>query len=266
VAGRKGAEPHPVLHRYREMPAPADRFEADPFVVREGDRWWLFYEELPYATRVGRIAVREMGPRGPVGEPHVVLDPPTHLSYPFVFRHEGEWYLMPESNASKRLETWRATEFPWRWEPHKVLLDPFDGVDATLHQHSDGHWYLFANMGEPGISYDEELHLFVADSPFGPFMPHPENPVVADVRRARMAGRLFRSGGDLIRPAQRCAPLYGAGVVLHVVEELSPTTYRERVVQELSPTWDPSLIGLHSINAQDGLSVIDLQRASRIPS
>ena len=264
--GREGTEPHPVLHRYHEMRPPAGRFEADPFVVRDGERWWMFYEDFPYATRVGRIAVREMGPKGPVGEPRVVLDPPTHLSYPFVFRHEGEWYLMPESNASKRLETFRATEFPWRWEPYKVLLDPFDGVDATLHHHSDGRWYLFANMGEPGISYDEELHLFVADSPFGPFTPHPENPVVADVRSARMAGRIFRSGTDLVRPAQRCAPWYGAGLVLNVVEELSPTTYRERMVQELSPTWDPSLIGLHSINADGGLSVIDLQRAIRVPS
>ncbi len=264
--GREGAEPHAVLHRYREIIPPADRFEADPFVVRDGERWWMFYEEFPWATRRGRIAVREVSHRGPVAETRVVLDLPTHLSYPFVFRHEGEWYLMPESNQSKRLELYRAVEFPWRWESHATLLDPFDGVDATLHRHTDGRWYLFANLGEPGISYDEELHLFVADSPFGPFAAHPENPVVADVRRARMAGRLFESGGELVRPAQRCAPLYGAGLVLHVVEELSPVTYRERVVQELSPAWDQSLVGVHTINAEDGLSVIDLQRAIRIPS
>ena len=263
---RAGSAPHTVLHRYRELVSPPDRFEADPFVVRDGERWWMFYEEFPWASRRGRIAVREMGPRGPVGEPRVVLDPPTHLSYPFVFRHEDQWYLMPESNESKRLDIYRATEFPWSWEPHATLLDPFDGVDATLHKHSDGRWYLFANLGEPGISYDEELHLFFSDSPFGPFSPHPENPVVADVRRARMAGRLFESGGALMRPAQRCAPLYGAGLVLHVVEELSPSAYRERVVQELSPTWNDSLVGLHTINAQDGLSVIDLQRAVRIQS
>lgn len=266
ASGKKGAAPHTVLHRYRELPPPSDRFEADPFVVREGERWWMFYEEFPWATRRGRIAVREMGPGGPVGEAKVILEPPTHLSYPFVFRHEDQWYLMPESNESKRLDIYRATDFPWSWERHATLLDPFDGVDATLHRHSDGRWYLFANLGEPGISYDEELHIFVSDSPFGPFSPHPENPVVADVRRARMAGRLYQSGGQLIRPAQRCAPLYGSGLVLHVVEELSPAAYRERVVQELSPTWNDSLVGLHTINAEDGLSVIDLQRAVRINS
>jgi hypothetical protein len=137
-------------------------------------------------------------------------------------------------------------------------------VDATLHHHTDGRWYLFASIADIGITHDEELHLFVADTPFGPFTAHPENPLVADVRRARMAGQLFRHDGRLIRPAQRCAPLYGSGITMHVIEELSPTAYRERPVQQLGPTWDPRFLGLHTINAQDGLSVIDLLRLDRI--
>ena len=262
--GKRGAVPHDALYQYRELRPPADRFWADPFVVRDDDRWWMFFEELVFSNPVGRIAAWEMGPQGPIGEAAIVLDPPYHLSYPFVFHWEGEWYMLPESQASLRLELYRATEFPLKWELDRVLLDPFDGVDATLHRHTDGRWYLFASIADVGITYDEELHLFVADTPFGPFTPHPENPLVADVRRARMAGRLFQHGSQLIRPAQCCAPLYGSGITLHVIDELSPTTYRERPIQRLGPTWDPRFLGLHTINAQDGLSVIDLLRLDRI--
>lgn len=263
--GRQGAVPHDALYQYRELRPPADRFWADPFVVRQGDRWWMFFEELVFSNPVGRIAAWEMGPKGPIGDAAVVLERPYHLSYPFVFRWEGEWYMLPESQAALRLELYRATDFPLQWELDRVLLDPFDGVDATLHQHTDGRWYLFASIADVGITHDEELHLFVADTPFGPFAPHPENPLVADVRRARMAGRLFHHGNRLIRPAQCCAPIYGSGITMHVVDELSPTTYRERPVQQLGPTWDPRFLGLHTINAQDGLSVIDLLRLDRIP-
>lgn len=260
----RGSSPHPVFHRYRELRSPADRFWADPFAVRDGERWWMFFEELEYRNPVGRILVVEMDRDGPVAAPRVALELEHHLSYPFVFRHEGCWYMLPECVASGRLTLWRAERFPDQWVEDRVLIEPFNGVDATLHHHTDGRWYLFTSIADAGISYDEELHLFVAPSPFGPFTPHPENPVVADVRRARMAGRLFREGERLYRPAQCCVPTYGSAVALHEVEELGPDTYRERLVQELHPDWSPAHVGLHTLNADDGLSVIDLLRADRI--
>lgn len=264
ASGKQGAVPHDTLYQYRELRPPADRFWADPFVVRHGENLWMFFEELIFSNPVGRISAWQMGPKGPIGDPVVVLERPYHLSYPFVFQVDGQWYMLPESQAALRLELYRATEFPHAWELDQVLMDPFNGVDATLHQHTDGRWYLFTSIADVGITYDEELHLFVADSPRGPFVPHPGNPLVADVRRARMAGRLFRHGSQLIRPAQCCAPLYGSGLTLHVVEELSPATYRERPLEQVAPAWDPRFIGLHTINAQDGLSVIDLLRLDRI--
>lgn len=262
--GERGQVPHDALYQYRELRPPADRFWADPFVARSGDSLWMFFEELVFAQPVGRIAAWQMGPSGPIGQPVVVLERPYHLSYPFVFPWEGQWFMIPESQAALRLELYRATDFPGGWELDRVLLEPFNGVDATLHQHTDGRWYLFTSIADTGISHDEELHLFIADSPFGPFTPHPDNPLVADVRRARMAGRLFWHRGRLIRPAQCCAPIYGSGITMNVIDELSPSTYRERPVQRLDPAWDARFMGLHTINAEGGLSVIDLLRLDRI--
>ncbi|HEX6644006.1 MAG TPA: hypothetical protein VF037_04980 [Gemmatimonadales bacterium] len=261
VRGVTGDTPHGVMHRYREIVPPADRFWADPFIVRDGERWWMFFEELIYAGNRGTIAVWEMGPSGPVGAPATALETDCHLSYPQVFRIGDSWYMIPETNKRRRIELYRADRFPHGWTLDRVLVDGIDAVDATLLEHA-GRWYLFTSIGEPGIDRTEELHILVSDGPFGPFTPHPENPVVADVRRARMGGQFFRHRGRLYRPAQIGVPVYGGGMTVHEVLELSPERYAERVVHEILPAWGPGLIGTHTINAADGISVIDLLRAA----
>ena len=103
----------------------------------------------------------------------------------------------------------------------------------------------------------------MAPHPFGPFAPHPANPLATDLRSTRMAGRFFHAGGRLYRPAQCGVPFYGAGLAVCEVLELSATSYRERVVRRLRPEWDKTLLGTHTLNAAEGLSVIDLLRLVR---
>ena len=256
-------DPHGVLHRYREIPTPKDRYWADPFVVQDGSRWWMFFEELRYASGRGEIAVWEMGPKGPIGAPRLILERPYHLSYPQVFQYQGRWYMLPETEAAGRVELYVAEEFPHQWSLHSTLMDGARIVDATLLEHED-HWYLFASEGTDEIEPGEELSAFVGPTPLGPFTRHPANPLVTDVRRARMAGRFFHSGNALFRPAQRCVPRYGAGIVVHEVLELTPDRYQERVTHELHPRWSRGMVGFHTINCSAGLSVIDSLRLARL--
>ena len=54
-----------------------------------------------------------------------------HMSYPFVFRWEDAWYMIPQTGANRTVELWRATDFPEQWELERVLLADVDAVDAT---------------------------------------------------------------------------------------------------------------------------------------
>lgn len=56
-----------------------------------------------------------------------------------------------------------------------------------------------------------DLELFVADSPLGPWQPHPLSPVQRQGRAAgaRMAGRLALHNGRLHRFGQDCGQTYG---------------------------------------------------------
>jgi hypothetical protein len=80
---------------WRRLPDDGARFYADPFVFQHKGRMWLFVEEFPYATNKAIVSVVEMGPDGPRGTPHAVLERPGHLSYPFVFEHGGAVWMIP---------------------------------------------------------------------------------------------------------------------------------------------------------------------------
>lgn len=241
---RHGAKPidpaAPRLSGMRELPCPQGHFYADPMLHRHEGRTWLLVEDFDYRRGKGCLVALPWDADRPPGPPQTVLDLDVHLSYPFVFEWRGDTYLVPESANAQRVSLYRARRFPDRWELVCDLLQGNRAVDATLREH-EGRWYLFAKICGAGGGTLDELFLFHADTPMGPFRPHPANPLISDVRRARPAGRLFQHAGRLIRPSQDCARSYGNALVFNQVLELSARHYREQMLGRLAPDWAPGL-------------------------
>lgn len=238
------------------VPMPADRWYADPFLVPDGRRLWLFFEDADRATGKGVIRCSEVRPDGTVGESHVALERDYHLSYPLVFQRGGEWYMLPETSAHRTVELFRAVEFPWRWKLEKVLLAGMKVVDATLLDHA-GRLWLFAGVGEAGGSANEELFVFHADALEGVWHPHPQNPVVSDRAHARPAGPFFTEAGVLYRPGQDCSITYGSAFWIHRVDQLDEHGYRETPVRRVEASWYPGLNATHTIHRAGGFDAID---------
>lgn len=237
---------------------------ADPFPVYRDGRFYVFLEEFGGDLPHGHLSVLELARDGTASVPRPILRDQHHISHPFVFTWKGQDFLVPETRSTRRIELYRARQFPHAWRLEDVLLDREGAVDATLFQHHD-RWWMFVNRSPESFTPpDVELHLYWALTPMGPWSPHPLNPVVTDVRRARPAGRLFRSGRHLIRPGQDCSLRYGGAIVLNEVIELDPKRYRERPFARIEPTWAPNLVGTHTLNADRGLTVVDgLRREPR---
>lgn len=273
VALRRAVEPldpeRPMVGAVRCLVAPDHSYWADPFLLGAEGRQFVFVEEYALHDRRGVIACLELLQDGRARRLGIAIDEAHHVSYPQVFRHEGCWYLTLESGAARCVRLYRATAFPLRWEPVVDLLGDCVCVDPTLHFH-DRYWYLFASMSECDSGTCDELFLFISDTLTGPYLPHPCNPVVRNVRRARPAGALFFNAGRLIRPAQDCAPSYGAAVVFNEVLELTPTRYRERPLARLDAAWMPDADGCHTYSCSEDGEVLDARGqppppAMRIP-
>jgi hypothetical protein len=142
------------------------------------------------------------------------------------------------------------------WRKAALLLENVAASDATLHAHDD-RWWMFVNIRHDGFSGSDELFLFHARSPFGPWTAHPRNPIKSDVRPARSAGRLFYHGDRLIRTAQDRSGDYGGALLLCEVQELTTTSYREAVLKRLDPGWLAGNRGFHTLSFSNRLEVID---------
>ena len=244
------------LEGFHRLVPPKDRFWADPFPIEVNGRYYIFFEELPFAAGKAHISVVEVDRSGRVSDPVPVLVRDYHLSYPFLVQEGGALYMIPETAHNHAIEAYRCVEFPHKWKLAKVLVPGVWCADATMHRAPEG-WWMFASFGADGGEVNDELHLFHSDRLLGEWKPHRANPVRSDVRGARPAGRLFRQGDALYRPGQVCTPIYGAGIALHRVTRLDEREYAEEEVRRIVPAGREGVLGMHTINRAGSLSVTD---------
>ena len=255
---KKGNDIATSMFRYKKMVPPKTAFWADPCVVFENNKYYIFLEELIYKTNKGHISVIEIQPNGQYGKPQIVLDKTYHLSYPFVFKDGDDWYMTPESADNSTIELYRCTGFPYKWEFVMNLMENVYACDPTIYI-KDGKYWLFANMrAYEGASTSDELYLFYSDHLLtSKWKSHPLNPIVSDTKRARPAGRLFMQNNNLYRPSQDCSGKYGNAININHVVKMDEENYEEVVVNRIEANWDKKITRTHSLSSSNGLTVID---------
>lgn len=251
-----------TFYDFKSMLPPRDRFWADPFPVEKEGAYYIFIEEYMYSLNKAHISVIQMDKTGSWSNPVKVLETDFHLSYPFIFKWNSEYYMVPESGSNRTVKLYRSVCFPFEWKLEDVFMENVRAVDASLME-IDGLWWMFVNIAEEGASTCDELHLFYSDKPFGPWKPHKRNPVKSDIRSSRPAGNLFYWNGELYRPAQDCSFLGGYGISINKVIHISPSNYKEEEVSKIRPSWKNNLVGIHTLNHTGRLTLIDSAMYSR---
>lgn len=248
------------MYRYKRLIPPSDRYWADPCVIYKEGKHYVFFEEVmnPGKNEIGHLCVAEIDKKGFKSEPVIILKKPYHLSYPFVFEHKGDYYLIPESDENSSIQLYHAVNFPFEWEFKMNLMENIKAVDTTILYKDDRVW-LFTNIPQiDGASYSEELFLFSADTLFtNEWTSHPCNPVVSDVKSSRPAGRLFYNNGKLYRPSQDCSVRYGYATIINEIVALNEREYKEVKVSDITPNWADDVVATHSLSYDQGLSMID---------
>jgi hypothetical protein len=228
------------------------RFVADPFLLRAGGSWFMFFEVMPArpAPQRGAIGLATSPDGLRWSYQRIVLAEPHHLSYPCVLEWDSDLYMVPESSAAGAVRLYRADPFPHRWRPVAELLRGPGLVDASPFRHGGRWWMLAADAA--GYRQDT-LRLFGAAALTGPWREHPRSPVVrGDARLARPAGRVVSLEGRLLRFAQDCRRAYGAAVSAVEITRLDERDYREVEVEG-----NPVLAGSGDGWSRDGMHHLD---------
>ena len=223
---------------FQWIDAPSGHYFADPFLVRHGGDYWLFAENYVSASEKGVLACAPIRSDGGIGQWKIVLDLPYHLSFPLIFDHDGEVYMIPESQADGRVELYRASAFPYAWTKARTLWHGA-GADTVPYRGDDGTWYFFTSV-QHYKSTPPQLLLYTAPSLESDWQLHPANPLSLDVRYARNGGRILEipqegRGPRLIRVSQDGSGNYGSKLHFHQIETLNPLQYRESLLGSRLP-------------------------------
>jgi hypothetical protein len=252
---------NPQPARLRKLLPPDQRSWADPFLWKRGDDWFIFCEEWLPRQPHAHIAVMQVSRDGQVVSPaKPVLVKDHHLSYPFLFEHEGTLHMIPEGGHGRAIDVYQCEDFPERWRKRATLISNINYVDATLFEYQ-AKWWLFATMKRGLFSLNRDMFGFWADTPLtDKWNPHPANPLVRGFTSARPAGRIFEVGGKLFRPSQNCLAGYGHSLRINEIVRLDTKNYQERLVTEVKPDWENNIRANHHIDWHEGSVVMDAQR------
>lgn len=234
------------------LPDDGLRYYADPFPFCWHGRTFVFVEELPYATNRGCISVAELDEAGSFGTPRPIIEEPYHLSYPFVFEHNGEIWMIPESGEAEGIYLYRAERFPDLWKRESCLIDGAKIYDATVLADGGRFWMFACERVWHSSSWDI-LNLYHSPTLQGEWVPHRGNPVMIDAVLGRPGGAIFWNQGYHVRPVQDCSQGYGGAITLCRIDSLTEDGFAQTPIGRIRCEHH----GCHTYN-HAGIEVIDI--------
>jgi hypothetical protein len=184
----------------------------------------------------------------------------THLSYPFVFCHEDQIYMLPENEAGGKLTLYRAIDFPLHWEPCRILAEDVRWVDTTLHPTADGFIGFAESMEEPisdyRLRFDHRLKLTEC------------TPIEESGSNChRCGGPMFMHEGHLVRVTQDCVHDYGQALYFRMCDPVTLSEeYAVRITpQQLCLNQRIFLQGMHTYSSSGDFEVIDIKTRRLVP-
>lgn len=232
---------------------------ADPFPVEKDGKLYIFGEMYEFNKVKGAICygIVERDTERVVWKK--IIEEEYHLSFPYVFLHEGTYYMCPESHKAQSLYLYKCTHFPDRWVKCREIAK--GNYNDTIYYVQDKNVFGFTCVWN-GL----EDHLFSVFklSNDGIYEAPKENVRTIDYYMTRPAGKIINDSRNRrsIIVSQICKPKYGSGLVFKEFD-LSWPQYSEKEIfrclpNEIMTDKKNKYDGIHTYNLSDNYMVIDL--------
>jgi hypothetical protein len=115
---------------------------------------------------------------------------------------------------------------------------------------------MFSTDKDDGVHHNLKIHY--AQDLFGPWHPHPKNPVKTDIRAARPAGSIFTHEGAIFRPSMDYSEKVEGRITLNRILTLSTTDFEEEVHGVINPFPDTFYSDkVHTLCAAENFTIVD---------
>ncbi|MBQ8164298.1 MAG: hypothetical protein IJZ94_00575 [Clostridia bacterium] len=229
---------------------------ADPFLFEDKGELYLFAEFFDNKAEIGRIGCLKYK-NGKFTEPTVVISENFHMSYPYVFKRDGIIYMMPETCLSRKLQLYKAIEFPYKWEQCRTIFDGVEYVDSVIYKD-----FIISNKRywpEDSLSVDLNIYDFETGQ------PHRMNPIAVKSYCDRGAGAVFEMNGEPVRPVQNSVgKVYGKSIVFKKIKKLDIDNFEQEEFFTFSHdmiNYDKSQQpgGTHTYAFLNGMEIVDVK-------
>jgi len=224
--GRKTKEKNPVLDFSDVDDYGRCQYIADPFLTNHNGELHMFFEVYnpnrdPDAVIGHAVYSKE---EYSWNYNKIVLNTGNHLSFPYVFSHNDNYYMMPEEGGreNSKISIYKCVEFPEIWEKELTLLetDHMSG-DSVIFKWKNRWWLLCGNQDCGLYAYYSKDNKLKTEN----WTPHEENPIRRPNQLSRLAGRPIILNDKIILFLQDCRVRYGDKVFGYEVQKLSIDAY-----------------------------------------
>ena len=224
---------------------------ADPFILDvNDDEIHILVEEYYKPIHRGRIARLIIDKKiFELKQKDVVLELPTHLSFPAILRKEKCIFIYPENGESGSLNLYQYFPETNICEKCKTIIDESvaDAIITTI----NGIEMLFCTK-QPNPN-GNILYIYHKGAS-GHFIE--KNSYVFEENVARMAGDIIEYEGRLYRPTQECNVQYGHAVTLQEMT-LKGESIQFNEIRRMYSTHQELNVGMHTFNMYKGVIVTD---------
>ena len=235
---------------------PKNHYFADPFVIKKNNRTICFIEDYDMIENKGHISAIEIFKDKKYKLLGPVIKESFHMSYPFIFEHNNDLFMTPETVEAKSIRLYRCKNFPLEWEFEKEIVTNQKAIDPSIFKYED-QWWLFYNI-LTGKDASSILMAYYSKNPLSEnWFPHKLNPIVFDSNIGRNGGFL-QSKNSLIRVRQKQGfNFYGKSFTLAKIKDLTSLTFKEHQIKEILPNFFNNISGCHHMHSNGEYTVYD---------
>lgn len=232
---------------------PKNKWFADPQVIEKKSDHFIFFEDYSTIKKKGAISCIQINKNNKKKYYENIILEKYHLSFPFIFKYENCYYLIPETSEVNEIKIYKCIKFPYKWIFYKKLLKS-KSVDHIIFK-SKKYWYLLNNEKNSGKIYSK-LVGYVSNNPLSGKWKK-----IKILKNSFLFGRnagYFENKKNKFRVSQSYLPgRYGAGIFINKINNISHKSYNETVEKKYFPKIFSKIKGIHTLNSVNEFTVFD---------
>lgn len=258
------------ISRFKVLPASFRYWYADPIPCIIENNIYIFFEQYDKLHGKGYIGVSKLKDNGKLSKPKIVLKEKTHLSFPMIIHFKGDYYMIPESSATKKIQIYKMRKTPYSWESYYSINIEEEMVDI-VYLEMKGSFLLIGSILDEKNQLLTRRQIIQLEN-----LEDSKNLQYRIGYTDETSSLMARNGGNIyfddknkrFRIAQESTETdYGMYLCLNEIQEVSldiinEKLYKRKTIDDIEVNLNSSfnrMIGLHTYGrCENGFEVIDI--------